>query len=322
MPNTATAEPPTSRSAVPPHDRSASHTSAAQRSSSSRACSGSPPAGAAVASTSTAVTSLRSSTGGSACGAGAAGPAGSAAGGKRPAAISWCSRRAGLHAQLLGQPLLELPVAAHGEVALPGQRVRPHQAGGGRLVQRVHGGQPLQRPRRASLVAGGLQLGRPLQQQPAEARPELLPVPLGPGLEPVLGQQLPGVQVDRGRQVPGLRRRLERLDVDPQPLRGELQHLLAQPQVLWAQRPWRAKWTALRRLAAAASGGSSGQSASMSCSRCRRCDGASASSFTTAFALFRRQASSGTGSESIPTRKPPSSQIRTSAAIALLPSPR
>jgi hypothetical protein len=144
--------------------------------------------------------------------------------------------RAGLHAQLLGQPLLQLPVAAHGEVALPGQRVRPNQTGGGRLVERVHGDQPLQRPRRAAEVATGLQLGRPLQQQPAEARPELLTVLLGPGLEPILGQQLPAVQVDRRGQVPGLRRRLECLDVHPQPLRAKLEHLLAQPQVLGRQR--------------------------------------------------------------------------------------
>jgi hypothetical protein len=136
--------------------------------------------------------------------------------------------RAGLDAQLLGQPLLELPVAAHGEVALPGKRVHPHQAGGGRLVQRVHGGQPLQRARRAPEVAGGLQLGRPLQQQPAGARRELLPVLLGPGLEAVLRQQLAGVEPDRGRQVAALGRRLEGVDVDPQALRGELQHLLAQ----------------------------------------------------------------------------------------------
>jgi hypothetical protein len=41
---------------------------------------------------------------------------------------------------------------------------------------------------------------------------------------------------DRGSQVAGPGRRVEGVDVDPQPLRGELQHLLAQEQMLRRQR--------------------------------------------------------------------------------------
>jgi hypothetical protein len=118
------------------------------------------------------------------------------------------------------------------------------------------------------LVQPGLELPVPAQRQvalpgervgPDDGRDRLLAQPVGGG-QPLQGGRGPV-------RVAG---------------RLQAQHLVA-GQVLGAS-AWRAKWTALRRLAAAASGARSGQSTSISCSRCSRFPWARARSLTSALA--------------------------------------
>ena len=141
-----------------------------------------------------------------------------------------------LNAELLVQPGLELPVPAQRQVALPGERVGPDDGRDRLLAQRVGGGQPLEGGRGPVQVAGRLQLARVVEQPPGEAGVELVaPLP-GPGLEPVLGQQVAAVQLDRRPEVAGLGGPLEGVDVDPEVGRLQAQHLVAQGQVLGGQR--------------------------------------------------------------------------------------
>jgi hypothetical protein len=73
-----------------------------------------------------------------------------------------------------------------------------------------------------------------LPQDLAERRVD--DVPARRGAPSLLQQQVAGVQLDRGRQVPGVGGRLERVDVDPQPRRLQPQQLVAQREMLRRQR--------------------------------------------------------------------------------------
>jgi hypothetical protein len=142
-----------------------------------------------------------------------------------------------LDAELLVQPGLELPVPAQRQVALPGERVGPDDGHDRLLAQRVGDGQPLEGGRGSVRVTGRLQLARVVEQPPGEAGVELIAPLHGPGLEPVLGQQVTAVQLDRRPEVAGLGGQLEGVDVDPEVGRLQAQHLVAQGQVLGGQRP-------------------------------------------------------------------------------------
>ena len=203
------------------------------------------------------------------------------------------------HAERLLQRVAQMGIPAQRRGTVAGRELALHQRTVGRLVGRLELHEPV------PLGAGAQQLD--------VAGVQALACELRPRLVACAGKQVAGVGgaalgafggVAAGQR--GLRLARESFGVD---ITGRSGHSVTSPPCTttasWRPSAWRAWCTALRRLAAPASGSSCGHSASITCSRVIRCRGCRLSSCTRCCARRLGQRSTGSSLPRMVTAKRP-----------------